>query len=241
MIRTRVGAGVLCVVQRIAILAVGVAAWGLVQPGRAEAQWGMGYGGFWGVDTGQQTIAGINDRALIAGQAAFANRGNIMPSVGGPNSYLNSIRDPNFVDKVGISTRRGVQSQAVLASAPTRVAPAPVPAPAAKPVISLAGFFSRANKLIWPADAPLSGGLDAKRSASDAASLKVYEEMKASGVASVGSVAEARHLLIGYGQPALQYLRDYSTPKVADSFHLFLLSLYEALAQAGNPPAPSRR
>jgi hypothetical protein len=31
-------------------------------------------------------------------------------------------------------------------------------------------------------------------------------------------------------------IRTYTTPRVADTFHLFLLSLYESLAQAANPP-----
>jgi hypothetical protein len=45
-------------------------------------------------------------------------------------------------------------------------------------------------------------------------------------------VASAREALIAYGQPALQYLRETSTARVADTFHLFLLSLYDSLAQA---------
>ena len=41
------------------------------------------------------------------------------------------------------------------------------------------------------------------------------------------------------GGPALQYVRTHETPRVADTFHLFLLSLYESLAQAVNPQAPA--
>jgi hypothetical protein len=38
--------------------------------------------------------------------------------------------------------------------------------------------------------------------------------------------------LLDYGKPALHLLRSKSTVRVADAFHLFLLSLYESLAQA---------
>ena len=31
----------------------------------------------------------------------------------------------------------------------------------------------------------------------------------------------------------------HETPRVADTYHLFLLSLYESLAQAVNPKTPS--
>ena len=46
----------------------------------------------------------------------------------------------------------------------------------------------------------------------------------------------ARNCSITAGR-ALQYVRAHETPRVADTFHLFLLSLYESLAQAANPPA----
>lgn len=215
----------------------------LLSTGRADAQWG--YEGFWGLNPndGSQITEGINQRAMIAGQAAFAARQNIMPSTSGGNSYRNFIRDDSFVDRVGISTRRGVQSAGVVPPAPPRATatPAPrntTPAPApAKPIVALAGFFNRANVLVWPADSPVTGDLFTKRVASDKASLLVYDEFNSRGLASVSSVTEARSLLLDYGRPALQYLRDNSTQQVSDSFHLFLLSLYEALAQAGNPPA----
>lgn len=223
----------------IAILAV--IASGLFQPGRAEAQWGFGGYGFWGYnpENSQRTVDAINQRAAIAAQAAYASRQDT-PSTRSENSYTNHLRDGTYEDRVAISTRRGVPSQVAPRPAPTRAASGAAPSRAATPVVPLSGFFSPADVLIWPADSPLSGGLDAKRAASDAASLEVYKQVKSGAVASVSSVSEARQLLLDYGRPALQYIRDSSTTQVADSFHLFLLSLYEALAQAGNPPAPRR-
>jgi hypothetical protein len=45
-------------------------------------------------------------------------------------------------------------------------------------------------------------------------------------------VAESRQRLIDYGQPALRYVREHETARIADGFHGFLLSLYDSLAQA---------
>ena len=51
-------------------------------------------------------------------------------------------------------------------------------------------------------------------------------------------MTDARAKLLDYGRPALQYIRDNATPRIADTFHLFLLSLYESLAQAATVPKP---
>lgn len=236
------------VALRIAILVV--AGSGLFSSSQAQAQWGMGYG-FWGLNPldGSQITQGINQRAAIAGQAAYAARQNIAPSDGGANSYRNFIRDPNFVDRVGISTRRGMESRVAASPPVTRPAPAATPAPAvapaptrpATPIIALSGFFNSQKQLVWPAEAPMSGDLASKRMTSDKASLVVLDEVNSRGVASIASVTEARNLLLDYGRPALQMIRKTATPQIADTFHLFLLSLYESLAQAGSiPPAPKR-
>ena len=50
-------------------------------------------------------------------------------------------------------------------------------------------------------------------------------------------MTDARQKLLDYGRPALQYVRTHETARVADSFHGFLLMLYDSLAQAANPPA----
>ncbi len=216
----------------------------LVPSGTARAQWGFG-DMMWGYnpENASRTVEAINQRSLQAGQAAFDARRNIQPAANGANSYMNRVRDTDFVGRFDISTRRGVSSGVARApaqprpSTPAQTAPAPAPAPAPT-VIALATFFDAANRLIWPADAPVNSGLGDKRNVSDQASLLVLREVQANRVASVTSVAEARSLLLDYGRPALQYLRDGSTTQVADGFHRFLLGLYEALGAAALPPSP---
>ncbi len=56
--------------------------------------------------------------------------------------------------------------------------------------------------------------------------------------ASVSSAAFARQKLLDYGRPALQEIRSSSTPAISDAFHMFLLSLYDSLAQSAAPPEP---
>lgn len=64
----------------------------------------------------------------------------------------------------------------------------------------------------------------------------MLEESRLHGVASIATVTAARQKLLDYGRPALQDVRASATPRVADTFHLFLLSLYDSLAQAASPP-----
>ena len=52
-------------------------------------------------------------------------------------------------------------------------------------------------------------------------------------------MTDARQKLLDYGQPALSDIRSHSTPRVAEAFHLFLLTLYDSLAQAAELPAAS--
>jgi hypothetical protein len=113
-------------------------------------------------------------------------------------------------------------------------------------VIPLFSFFNASWELVWPAEAPVGGDLKVKRDISDRASLAVLEETRQGGFAKVATVADARQKLLDYGRPALQEIRATATPRVADTFHLFLLSLYESLGQAASPvelassSAPSR-
>ena len=67
----------------------------------------------------------------------------------------------------------------------------------------------------------------------------VDRTVKAGGPATLASVTDARSKLIAYGQPALKLVRDHSSPMIADTFHAFLLSLYDSLAAAATPP-PAR-
>ncbi len=86
---------------------------------------------------------------------------------------------------------------------------------------------------------PTAGDLKQKREAVEKACHEVLEEGKQNGVASIASVTEARQKLLDYGRPGLQSVKAHETPRVADSFHGFLLMLYDSLAQAANPPATS--
>ena len=104
------------------------------------------------------------------------------------------------------------------------------------PILPLTSFYNRENQFVWPGDAPAEGNLKEKRAIFDQASQVVLTETKKSGVASIAAVTDARQKLLDYGRPALQYVRMHDTLRVADSFHLFLLSTYESLAQAVNPP-----
>ena len=65
----------------------------------------------------------------------------------------------------------------------------------------------------------------------------VLAETKKNGVASVATVTDARQKLLDYGRPGLQYVRAHENPRVSDTYHMFLLSLYESLAHAVNLPA----
>ena len=91
------------------------------------------------------------------------------------------------------------------------------------------------GKIVWPGDAPMAGDLSERRATFEKSCQAVLDEFKQNSVASIATVTEARQKLLDYGRPALQYVRAHETPRVADSFHLFLLSLYESLAQAVNP------
>jgi hypothetical protein len=209
--------------------------------GRAEAQWGYGgygiFGGF-GNYQAREVTDFYNQRSLIAGQAAYAARGG-----GGGNNanmYYNHAMDRDYYPKFDTRSRSGVVDLRYGPAPAASTTPAPAPAPAAttmaaRPVLPLNRFFNGENTLVWPADSPMSGDLGTKRQASDAACLAVLKQKNAQGYALVATVTEARGKLVDYGQPALQFLRTYSTPRIADTFHLFLLSLYDSLGQAAQP------
>ena len=97
-------------------------------------------------------------------------------------------------------------------------------------------FFDASRKLVRPGGAPAAAGLKEKRAIFERASLAVLEESRQQGVASIATVTAARQKLLDYGRPALQQVRASSTPRVADTFHHFLLSLYESLARSAAPP-----
>jgi hypothetical protein len=216
---------------------------------QARAQFGYGWG-FGFNQQSWQTHQLLNSWALQNG--ARATMGPVQNNVyaGNPNAYVNRLGAPGRLDQWDVGTRREIESRigrfsdgpppSQLRSVSQNTAPAapaqPAPAQPEGPVVPQSSFFDRYQKLIWPSDAPVYGDLAGKRSAADLACLAVLNDYTLRGLAQVSTVTEARSRLIDYGRPALQYMRDNSTPRVADTFHLFLLSLYESLAQAATVP-----
>lgn len=214
--------------------------------GHAKAQWGYGFDPGWMVwqpNYTPESVNYLNQRAAIAGQAAASSRPQNLTAPARPP------RDVTFFERYDAETRRRMEEG--IARRPTltpgrltpRPAPTPAPAPVATqtparptPVIPLNTFFNRYDQLVWPTDAPMEGDLATKRSTSDKASLVVLKELTSRGVATIGSATEARSKLLDYGRPALEAIRKVSTTPVSDAFHLFLLSLYESLGQAVDPP-----
>jgi hypothetical protein len=196
--------------------------------------WGWGLGGFNYV---AQPTDFLNQRALINAAGA---RGPVSNNVyaGNPNSYINRVRDNGFVPSYNVSRR---MSPGQRPNPP--VSPGERPQDQAPPrtvnAVPLPSFFDEARKLVWPGDAPVAGDLQRKRDISDEGSSIVLGELQAQGRATIASVTDSRQKLLDYGQPALQEIRARSTPPVAETFHSFLLSLYDSLAQAANPPEAS--
>jgi hypothetical protein len=202
-----------------------------MMPGRADAQ-GGGFGGFGGFGWG----FGFNQ---VPSPTNFINNAQQnSPYAGNPNAYFNQSIDNGFVDRYRADRREpayyGTQSEAP--RAPQATAPAAVAA-RPQPSLPLASFYKADGTIEWPGEAPSAEGLLQKRNDFDKFSKTVLDEIKQSGVASIATVSEAREKLLAYGRPALQYARGHETARVADTFHLFLLSLYESLAQATNPVA----
>jgi hypothetical protein len=223
----------------MAIVALAASALGT---GRAQAQWGMGGGfgvGFYGGNlfgTVPQPSTFINQVALAQiarGPSSHPmGNGSHMYYAGNPNSYINHLRDNGFVDRY-YPDRREPSYYGYSARPPAqRMTPTAATGARARPMVPLPSFYNAQNQLIWSGDAPTAGDLREKRDASDKACQTVLQEVKQNGVAAIASVTEARQKLLDYGRPALKYVREHETPRVADAFHIFLLSLYDSLAQA---------
>jgi hypothetical protein len=212
----------------------------LAMPSPALADWGMGAGWGWGIfGVGPSASTQfLNQHAQTRAAAGGFGRRTNHVYAGNPNAYYNRIRDNGFVSHYDARRRRSPsyqpESRASLANvARAESQPAPVP-PA--PIQPLRDFFDASPKLVWPHESPVDGELKEKRDISDQVSLAVLKETKQHGAASITSATEARQRLVDYGRPALKQLRATATPPIADSFHRFLLSLYDSLeASAGTP------
>jgi hypothetical protein len=212
-------------------------------PGRAEAQFGIGFGGGgFGLGFGFNSVP-LPDTFLYQKAISDSQRDTHIPSrdvyANNPNSYINHVRDNGFVYRYDVARREpGYARYAAAPSSAPRTTPTAM-AVAQKPSLPLASFYNAEGHIVWPADAPTAGELNDKRSTFDQASQAVLAELKKNGVASIATVTDARQKLLDYGRPGLKYVREHETARVADTYHLFLLSLYESLAQAINPPAPT--
>jgi hypothetical protein len=217
-------------------------AWGSPQ---AHAQFCMGFG-IGGFNYVPSPTDFINQHSLLnASRARGPVSNNVYAS--NPNAFINRVRDNGFVSHSELRRyppvtrpQRGVAAStaARTATQPAVAAttPEPAAAPAPKPALPLASFFDAAFRLVWPAEAPVDGELKDKRDVSDQASLAVLDETRRYQAASLSTVTQARAKLLEYGRPALQEIRATATPRIADTFHLFLLSLYESLAQSAYAP-----
>jgi hypothetical protein len=225
-----------------AVLAVVASGFGA---GRAEAQWGGGFGGMGIGFYGGGLIPYVQQPGNYLNQVALAQmnhvRGPMQNNVytSTPNSYVYHIRDNDFVDRYYPDRREpayyGYRARPrVQRATPTAMNVAP-----SRPLVPLTSFFNDKGQFVWPADSPMAGDLKDKREAFDKTCRAVLDEVKKNGVAAIASVTEARQKLLEYGRPALQSVKAHDTPRVADSFHGFLLMLYDSLAEATNPPSPS--
>jgi hypothetical protein len=192
----------------------------------------------------------LNQHALTRAAAGLQGVPSQTPYANNPNAYFNRVRDNGFVSHYDVQRRRpptyGQETTAPRRNTGGVDAPPAAAEAAPRPLVPLASFFDAAQKLVWPNESPTDGDLKEKRDHSDQASLAVLEETRRQPVASISSVTYARQVLIDYGQPALKKLRTETTPVIADTFHIFLLALYDSLAQAagnvdGTPiTAPTR-
>ncbi len=210
---------------------------------QAQAQfrggWGGGFGGFNYVS---QPTDILNQQAMVNASHAHGPVSNNVYA-NNPNSYINHVRDNGFETHYAPDPARRFSDQPddrpspnVSQTSHKLPRPATATPTVPRPVVPIASFFDASRKLEWPSDAPVAGDLSAKREISDQACLVVFDEVEKHKSAPITTVTDARKKLLDYGQPALQDFRSHATPRLADTFHLFLLSLYESLEQAAYPP-----
>ena len=193
----------------------------------ARGQWG--WGGFGGFNYVSQPTDFLNQQAMM--NAAHATHGPVSNNVyaGNPNAYINHLRDNGFVPTYDVARRVPTSPRPTRTVSPGELTlaqtPQPAATPAARPLVPLPSFFDDVKRLVWPSDAPVAGDLKQKRDLSDEHCLLVLKELQGQGAATIASVTESRQKLLGYGRPALQVVRASTTPRVADSFHIFLMEL----------------
>jgi hypothetical protein len=205
----------------------------------AWAMFDMGYGFGFGMGGMVPSVSGyLNDHALVGAARGMQGVPSRSPLAGNPNSFHNRLRDDGFVSHRDVRRRQPPtyrpEPMASLGNG-RQVQQSQTPAAAPQPDLPLVSFFDSMRRLIWPGESPVNGDLKELREISDLASLTVLDETKQSGTASITMVTTARERLLDYGRPALREIRANATPRIADSFHQFMLSLYESLALAATP------
>ncbi len=219
-------------VMGVAVLVLGSSpAWAFI--GYGMDMFGMGFG--FGGPSASTTY--LNDHALVGAARGMQGVPSRSPLAGNPNSFHNRLRDDGFVSHRDVRRREPpTYRPEPVASLGNRQVQQPQAAVARpQPDLPLVSFFDPERRLVWPSESPLSGDLKGLRDTSDVASRAVLDDTKQTGTASITMVTIARERLLNYGRPALREIRATATPRIADSFHMFMLSLYESLAQAALP------
>jgi hypothetical protein len=166
-----------------------------------------------------------------------------------PNLYYMKVRDSNGESTNTVGSRDSSSARAqnaarsggrtevanTAARGPARQVPQPAPARPARKPIPLEQYFTAANKLDWPRDAPSDGDLAARRDSAETAICGVRDQVREIGFCDVEEIADARAKLIKYGQLALQRVRAERAAPVAVHFHVYLMQLYDSLEQSAEP------
>jgi hypothetical protein len=202
----------------------------LISQNPARAQFG-GFG-FGGPFFGPAYAPFVSPTMLVQDRKPITQNvgGPVTTAPANPNAYWNYTRDnsQSFAFTPRSDLRRGVRG---IDSASTRRVSTPnskSEKPGIKPADHFLGFFASNGQLVWPADSPLEGDLSGKRSAVDAAMSDLRMEVKAKTNFKVSSIVQSRNTLLDYGRPALAQIRE-SQPSRADSFHAWMLDLYNTL------------
>jgi hypothetical protein len=93
--------------------------------------------------------------------------------------------------------------------------------PEAKKLLAKSDVLKEDGQVIWPETAPSSNELDKARAAAESAIRIAVNEFKASGKASIASVAEAKSQLFAYGKPAIEQLARASRGEGKKLFKFF--------------------
>jgi len=224
----------------------------LALAGRAEAQFGFGHGFGFGIYARPYTPPSVKMLNRVAATRAGMDQEALnRTSQSAPDRYAYRERQVALQQRYDIESGRSLSSNYGPRSVPisreaqnrreAQRARAEARGPSRR-VEPITQFVNEQNQVVWPADAPVSGELGSLRDQADQEIQEVAVEYRATNSSSIDTVADARQALLDYGRPALQFVRENSTAAVADTFHVFLLSLYESLAQAardGGRSSPS--